>query len=104
MEKNNKILSYIGLAKRAGKCLSGEEKVLNKIRSNEAKLVIIASDASDNTSKKFKDKCSSYHVPLIQYNNRSQLGQSLGEAERVVIAITDDGFVKMIMNCMEKEM
>ncbi|MDP5273482.1 L7Ae/L30e/S12e/Gadd45 family ribosomal protein [Chengkuizengella axinellae] len=102
--ENNKVLSYIGLAKRAGKCLSGEEKVLSKIRINEAKLVIIAVDASENTTKKFKDKCNSYHVPLIQYKNRSELGQSLGVAERVVIAITDDGFVKMIMKGMEKEM
>lgn len=49
--KMNKALSYVGLATRAGKLVSGDEIVLKAIRSSEAKMVIVAADASANTLK-----------------------------------------------------
>lgn len=48
--KNN-YLNMIGLAYRAGKCSLGEETILKDIRSNRAKLVIIASDIGPQTKK-----------------------------------------------------
>lgn len=54
MKMANKALSRLGLATRAGKLISGEEIVLKAIRSGEAKLVLLAGDASDNTRKKFQ--------------------------------------------------
>lgn len=47
----NRALSQLGLAMRAGKVVTGDEIVLKAIRSSEAKLVILAGDASDNTKK-----------------------------------------------------
>lgn len=47
-------LQLLGLAARARKVVSGEELVVKEIRNNNAKLVILASDASNNSSKKFK--------------------------------------------------
>lgn len=61
----NNELSLLGLAMRAGKVLSGDELVLKAIRSQEATLVVLAGDASDNTQKKFRDKCGSYSIPLL---------------------------------------
>ena len=52
----SKALSYLGLAMRAGKIVTGDEAVLKAVRSSEAKLVVLAGDASDNTQKKFRDK------------------------------------------------
>lgn len=92
----NKALSYVGLATRAGKLVSGDEIVLKAIRSSEAKMVIVAADASANTLKKFRDKCKSYNVPLLIGFNRETLGSAMGKPERVVLAVTDPGFVKMI--------
>lgn len=47
----SKALSYLGLAMRAGKIVTGDEAVLKAVRSSEAKLVVLAGDASDNTQK-----------------------------------------------------
>lgn len=94
---NDKFFSYLGLAMRAGKVVSGDELVHKAIRSGEAKVVCLAEDASMNTMKKFHDKCRSYEVPIIQYGNREQLGHSIGKAERVVIAVTDQGLAQMIL-------
>jgi ribosomal protein L7Ae-like RNA K-turn-binding protein len=71
---NHRFFSNLGLAMRAGKLATGEEAVLNAIRSGDAKLVILAEDASENTRKKYNDKCNSYEVPLLTIGNREQLG------------------------------
>ncbi|GIP36855.1 50S ribosomal protein L7ae [Paenibacillus sp. J31TS4] len=95
----NKFFSNLGLALRAGKLVTGDDTVLDAIRSGKAKLAIMATDASDNTTKKFRDKCTSYHVPLMQYGTREELGASVGKAERVIMAVTDDGFAKLLRKC-----
>jgi ribosomal protein L7Ae-like RNA K-turn-binding protein len=99
---NNKMLSYLGLAMRAGKLVTGDEGVMGAIRSREAKLVILAADASSNAQKKYRDKCSFFNVPLLECGNRVELGQSIGKDERVVIALTDSGFAQMIKKCQVK--
>ncbi|RCX21265.1 ribosomal protein L7Ae-like RNA K-turn-binding protein [Fontibacillus phaseoli] len=92
----SKALNQLGLATRAGKLVTGDELVLKMIRSAEAKLVIVAGDASLNTQKKFRDKCATYEVPLAIGFDRERLGSSIGKPERVVLALTDQGFADMI--------
>ncbi|WP_046215400.1 YlxQ family RNA-binding protein [Paenibacillus wulumuqiensis] len=92
----NNELSLLGLAMRAGKVLSGDELVLKAIRSGDASLVVLAGDASANTQKKFRDKCSSYQIPLLIGYDRDQLGTSIGKDGRVVLALTDNGFAKLL--------
>ncbi|MDN4616508.1 ribosomal L7Ae/L30e/S12e/Gadd45 family protein [Paenibacillus sp. PsM32] len=96
----NNELSLLGLAMRAGKVLSGDELVLKAIRSREATLVVLAGDASDNTQKKFRDKCGSYTIPLLIGYDRDQLGSSIGKDGRVVLALTDKGFAELFRKRM----
>lgn len=96
---NNQLYSYLGLAMRAGKITTGEEAVLQSIRSGEAQLVIVASDASANSLKKYTDKCNYYNIPLMQAGTRSEVGRSIGKAERVVLAVCDPGFATLIKKC-----
>ena len=92
----SKTLSYLGLAMRAGKIVTGDEAVLKAVRSSEARLVVLAGDASDNTQKKFRDKCGTYNIPLVIAFHRDELGASIGKDQRVVLAVTDKGFAEMI--------
>ncbi|MHA7963074.1 L7Ae/L30e/S12e/Gadd45 family ribosomal protein [Paenibacillus sp. CAU 1782] len=94
--KPDKALSMIGMAMRAGKLISGDEIVLKAVRGRKAHLVIIAADASDNTKKKFADKCGTYGIQLAEAFHREQLGKAIGKSERVVLAVTDVQFGKMI--------
>ncbi|CAM4318866.1 ribosomal protein ylxQ [Paenibacillus macerans] len=98
----NKALSGLGLAMRAGKLVTGDEVVLKAIRSAEAKLVIVAGDASANTQKKYRDKCGTYKVPLMVGFDRDMLGSSVGKPERVVLALTDQGFADMVRKAIAK--
>lgn len=58
---NKQVASLLGLAMRARKLATGES-ALKAVQSQQAHLVFIASDASDNTKKKYIDKCTYYHV------------------------------------------
>lgn len=93
---HDKALSALGMAMRAGKVVTGDEIVLKAIRTGKAKLVIIAGDASDNTKKKFNDKCHSYEVNLFITHDRASLGRAIGKLDRVVLAVTDVQFSKLI--------
>ncbi|WP_281887564.1 YlxQ family RNA-binding protein [Paenibacillus sp. YYML68] len=94
---NERFYSNLGLAMRAGKVLTGEEMVIDAVRTGDAKLVIVSEDASANTLKKVNDKCIHYQVPIHQYGSREQLGASIGKESRVVIAVTDAGFARLLV-------
>ncbi|RAK23411.1 ribosomal protein L7Ae-like RNA K-turn-binding protein [Anoxybacillus vitaminiphilus] len=98
---NKQWASFLGLANRARKIVSGEELVVKEIRSGRAKLVLLAEDASVNTAKKIQDKCSSYHVPLRKVTDRYELGHAIGKEARVVVAVTDEGFAKKLMTMLD---
>lgn len=101
MKQQQQVLQLLGLAVGARKLISGEELVVKEIRKN-AKLVIISSDASDNTMKKIQDKCKSYNVELHVFGDRSDLGHATGKEARVVLAITDDGFAKKLSGLLNE--
>jgi ribosomal protein L7Ae-like RNA K-turn-binding protein len=88
----------IGLAMRAGKIVSGEERVLREVRSGNAQIVLLTLDAAKNSEKKIVDKCTTYQVPVLRYGTREELGSAMGKRERVVIAVTDLGFARLIQS------
>ena len=91
----NNFLNLLGLANRAHKIVTGEI-LIKKIRNNEINLVIIASDASDNTKKRFIDKCTSYDVEYILASNRKELSNAIGKNNRVALGIQDVGLAKSL--------
>ncbi len=94
-------MSLLGLINRAGQLISGEELVLKEIRKGKAKLVILSSDASHNTSKKITDKCLFYKIPMKSVTNRYMLGQAIGKDARVVVAVLDNGFAKKLVELLD---
>jgi ribosomal protein L7Ae-like RNA K-turn-binding protein len=90
----DKLLQLLGLAMRARKVVTGTDAVLRAIRSGEAKMVLLAEDASPGAVKKVRDKCTYYSVPVIRYGTRKALGNAVGKPERVVVAVTDQGFAR----------
>lgn len=89
-------MPLLGLAHRAGKVVSGEEPVVREIQNGRAKLVILAKDASHNTSKKITDKCLYYRVPLRYADTRETLGRAIGKEARVTAAVLEAGFAEKL--------
>ncbi|SDG99199.1 Ribosomal protein L7Ae [Alteribacillus persepolensis] len=94
-------LSFLGLAARAGRVKTGDDTVLKEMRKGSLHLVIIASDASPNTQKKFRDKSSYYHVPMLIAKDRDSLGQAIGKHSRVIVGVTDKGFANKLISMLD---
>ncbi len=92
----NKLMTMLGFAKKAGKLSSGEGITLENIKNNKALLVILASDASDNTAKRIRDKAAYRNIMVVEELNRKEIGTATGVGDRVVVSITDDNFARSI--------
>ena len=58
--------------------------------------MVIASDASENTEKKFRDMTDFYEVPLIVYGTKETLGGCIGKDYRSSLAITDEQLAEAV--------
>ena len=94
---NNKLNSMLSLAQKAGAIKSGEEICEKIIASGEAYLALIASDASDNTKKKFTNKCHFYDVPLYDYFSKGDIERRTGLVNRAILVVTNQNLaIKLI--------
>ena len=94
-----KLLGMLGLAKRAGKVSTGTFICEKMIKSKTAKLIILAKDASDNTSKSIKDACNYHKIRLIECSGMSELAHAVGAgADRAVISVNDNNFANAIVD------
>ncbi|HIT49403.1 MAG TPA: ribosomal L7Ae/L30e/S12e/Gadd45 family protein [Candidatus Pelethenecus faecipullorum] len=89
-------LSNLGLCQRASGLISGEELVLEGLRSNRIFYIFLASDASENTKKRILDKAKFYHVEVDESYSCNQLSQAIGKENRMTIGITNPGFLKIL--------
>lgn len=100
--KQNKIYALLSLAARGRNVVSGEFATENAVKDGSAMLVIVAEDASDNTKKLFRNKCSFYEVPLFTYGTKEELGHSIGKEERSSAALINEGLAHTVMKHLEE--
>lgn len=90
------VLAMLSLAHKAGKLKSGEFAVEKAVKSRQAKLVVVAEDASDGTKKSYRDLCEYYHTNFAEYGGKAALGQAIGKEFRAALAVCDENFAKEI--------
>lgn len=80
---------------REQKICSGDV-LLKDIRSKSVSLVIIAENASDNSKKKWSDKCTYYKIDYRIIGTSDELSHAVGKDNRVAVGIKDKGFADKI--------
>jgi ribosomal protein L7Ae-like RNA K-turn-binding protein len=88
--------SLLSICQKAGKLASGEVACEKALQNGTAKLVIICTDASDRTKKKFTNKAFYYKVNCIVRYEKDEISRNIGKINRAVIAVTDEGFAKAL--------
>lgn len=86
----------LGLATRAGKVVSGEFSTEKAVKTGKASLVVVSSEASENTKKMFRNMCSFYKVPMYIYAPMEELGHAIGKGFRASLAVLDGGFARSL--------
>lgn len=97
-----RVMSLLGLATRARKVVSGDDTTLQDLKKGKVDLVIVATDASDNTKKLFRDKSSFRNIKMVEYGTKEEIGNAIGKSFRAVIGIEDKGFAKKILELLEE--
>jgi len=83
-----RITSLVGMARKAGHCISGSNAVINSLRQGDGlALVLVAEDISAGIVEKINELTSRHQVPCVSMFNKEKLGQLLGKEERSVVAI-----------------
>ncbi|USS85426.1 hypothetical protein M8332_03975 [Fructilactobacillus ixorae] len=95
MTNYKQTLNLLGIARRAGKIVTGEALVLSGIRSHRVQFLFLASDAGTATAKRFLDKSRFYTVPVNHQLTKAELSAAIGQP-RTIIGITDQGFARKL--------
>lgn len=103
IQDGKKVLGLIGIAKKAGKIVTGTEMTLEAVKSgnkkNSVRLLLCSADASENTIKKLKNAAEYYKVPLYTLGtDMEELARITGNrgGEISVVGILDEGFAVAI--------
>ncbi len=100
---NDKILTLIGFANKAGKLAIGRTATENMLRANKAVLLLFA----DNTTRILAAKARSRgkkNLPIAKLDvSKERLGQILGRKEVAIVAISDRQFAESIIRLLPQE-
>lgn len=100
---NKSLMGFMGLAKRAGKLAIGDSSATEYVRHKKAYLILLSSDASENTIKKYKNMSSFHKLPIITLDiDRYEFGRAIGREFAVVAAVCDRGFADGIVKFAER--
>ena len=100
---NDRILSLLGLCRRAGKLSLGHDAVISSVENGEARLVICAADVSENTLKKIAYAAEECSVPCLTLNRtKDSLGNAIGKY-CAVVSVNDAGFAKTLVGYIQTE-
>lgn len=96
MNNQDRVLSMIGLAKKAGKVAVGSFLAEKAVRDGNAYLLVVSEDAAQNIKKKFTNSSAYYEIDYMEYGTKETLGHFTGYDNIAVVAVTDAGFAKAI--------
>ncbi len=102
---NSKVLSMLGLSRRAGAVIIGTDLVTKALPSGKVKLVMYANDSSANTEKKITDKCKFYHTECVKLTyDGGEIAHAIGKQSTVsVVGVTDENFSRELNLLISKE-
>lgn len=101
---NSKLLSLLGLAKKAGRLALGHDAVLEAIGKHKAELVLLAADASARLEREVKREVTfqkSNATVLRTEETMADMGRALPHKVGVV-SVNDASFAAAMKNIMEE--
>ena len=93
------VLSLLGLALRGSHLVVGEEPVEGIVRARDARVLLLARDASDNTFRRCRHfaevgDCLWLTLPF----SKDELGSAVGRSSVAIVAVTDIGLANAIVS------
>ena len=100
----DKALNYLALARKAGFAELGEEPVGAAAREGHARLVLVASDASDHTWRRAKSYVAGTRQQLVRLTStKDEMGFAIGRTSLAIAAITDVGLALSLAKTLDAQ-
>ncbi len=97
----DKILSLLGLARRAGRLTLGFDAVCASVVKNESRLILTAADVSEGTMRKLRNHLSGSEINITGIPfEQAQINAAIGKPVRI-ISVNDSGFANRIMELLD---
>ncbi len=101
----DKLLSFLGIAKRANALCIGHNRCADAVKSGKSKLLLVAADASERVEKEFLHltELNNPGCPVIRINKTMiDLGSALPKASGI-ISVNGSGFADRIIELIEED-
>ena len=96
-------MRYISLARKAGRIELGEEPVGAAARNQKARLILVASDASDHSWRRAKSFVAGTEQLCIRTPfTKDELGQAVGRTSLAMAAFTDPALALAFVQALEQ--
>jgi ribosomal protein L7Ae-like RNA K-turn-binding protein len=96
----SRMSGLLGLARRAGGVTAGTEAVREAIRAGQARLVVVAADASPAQSGKIRRTLAGHPVHHVVWGSRVELGAAVGMAPLSAIAVSNSRLATEMMELL----
>ena len=92
-----RIGSYLALANKAGRAVSGSDMVMDLIRKRKAGVIFLADDISPEIGARISELACRYDIPCVTVFDKERLGSFVGKGMRSAAAIEESGFVGTVV-------
>jgi predicted RNA-binding protein YlxR (DUF448 family)/ribosomal protein L30E len=98
-DQGNSVEALIGFANRSRKLIKGFAGVAEAAEKMKIKLLILDPQTRNDTKKRVESISHKMQIPLIVYSGEKSLSEALGKENCRCAGVTDDQFVKAIVQC-----
>ena len=102
MTDNPKLLSLLGMCRRAGRLSCGHDAAVGSIRSKSAKLCLLSSDSSQRLRKEIEREAAfeGRDIPVrLLFSTTDEIGWATG-LKSAVLTVNDEGFAKTMLGLL----
>ena len=102
MNDNPKLLSLLGMCRRAGRLSCGHDAAIGSVRSKSAKLCLLSSGSSQRLRKEIEREASfeGRDIPVkLMLSTMEEIGKATG-LKSAVVSVNDEGFAKTMLGLL----
>lgn len=100
----NSTLHLLGIARKAGKLELGEEPTGAAARARQAKLIVVARDAAENTFRRVRHFADAGNVTWVSVPfTKAELGSAVGRTSCAMLAVMDVGLASALVKKLAAE-
>jgi predicted RNA-binding protein YlxR (DUF448 family) len=94
--QEERVIATMALANKAGRVVSGSDKVMDALRKGSVALLILAEDISPDSAAKFKAIADKTGVESFRFSLKESLGSPIGKELRSAVAIMTGPFAEKL--------